>query len=327
MVLKGFADFLELLECRGELLGHLGDGHRRADTGHNVFALGVGQELTHELLLAGSGVARESNTRAAVIAHVAEGHHLHVNSSAPGIGDVVIAAVNIGAGVVPAAEHGLDGAHELLFRVVREVLANLGFVFRLELACELLEVIRGEVNVLRDAALFLHFVDELLKVLLADFHNHVRVHLDETAIAVPRPAGVVGLLGDNIHNRFVQAEVEDGVHHARHGSAGTGTDGNQQRVLEVAELLAGDLFQLADVFIDLIHDLVVDLLAVFIVLGAGFGRDREALRNRHAKAGHFSKVRALAAKEIPHGGVTFAEKVDILVCHRVNLPPYNINQN
>ena len=192
------------------------------------------------------------------------------------------------------------------------------------MACELLKVVRGKFHILRDAAFFLHLIDELLEILLAHFHDDVGIHLDKAAIAVPRPTGIVGFFGDDVHNRFVQAEVEDGVHHARHGSAGAGTDGNEQRVFKVAELLAGDSFQLADVFIDLIHDFVVDLLSVGIILRAGFGGDGEALRHGHAKAGHFSKVCALAAEEIPHGGVTFTKKVYVLVCHRFNLPPYNI---
>ena len=72
---------------------------------------------------------------------------------------------------------------------------DLGLVLGLELAGQLLQVISGELHVLGDAALLLHLVDELLKVLLAHLHDHVGVHLDKAAVAVPGPAGVVGLLG------------------------------------------------------------------------------------------------------------------------------------
>ena len=47
-------------------------------------------------------------------------------------------------------------------------------------------------------------------------------------------------------------------------------------VLMIAKLLAGDLLHLLDIFHDLGHDLVVDLAAVLIVLGAGLGGDGEA---------------------------------------------------
>ena len=60
-----------------------------------------------------------------------------------------------------------------------------------ELAGQLLQVISGELHVLGDAALLLHLVDKLLKVLLAHLHDHVGVHLDKAAVAVPGPAGVV----------------------------------------------------------------------------------------------------------------------------------------
>ena len=121
MILQGLADLLELLEGSGELLFHLGNGHGGAHAGHHVFALGVGQELAHELLLAGGGVAGKGHAGAAVVAHVAKGHHLYVNGGAPAVGDLVLHAVVVGAGVVPRAEHGLHSAHQLLLGVGGEV--------------------------------------------------------------------------------------------------------------------------------------------------------------------------------------------------------------
>src|SRR5699024_11502996 len=60
-------------------------------------------------------------------------------------------------------------------------------------------------------------------------------------------------------------------------------------------------------------DLLVDLTAVGIVLGAGFGGDGEALGNRHAGVGHFSQAGALAAKNVLHGGLVAAEGVVALL--------------
>ena len=45
VILEQGADLDELIVRLGELLLHLGDGHRSADAGHDVLALGVGQEL------------------------------------------------------------------------------------------------------------------------------------------------------------------------------------------------------------------------------------------------------------------------------------------
>ena len=309
VVLQGLAHGLELGKGLGELLGHLLDGHGGAHAGHHVLALGVGQELAHQLLLAGGGVTGEGHAGAAVVAHVAEGHGLDVDGGAPGTGDIVHAAVDNGAGVVPAAEHGLDGTHQLLLGVGGEVLADLGLVLGLELAGQLLQVLSGELHVLRDTALGLHLVDELLEVLLAHFHDHVGIHLDEAAIAVIGPAGVAGHLGDDLHHLFVQTQVQDGVHHAGHGGAGAGTDGDQQGVLQIAELLAGDLLHLGDILHDLSLDLVIDLLAVLIVLGAGLGGDGEALGHGHTEVGHLGQVGALAAQQLAHLAVALREKV------------------
>ena len=66
------------------------------------------------------------------------------------------------------------------------------------------------------ALFFFHLVDELFKVLFADLHNNVGVHLNESSVAVPSPSGVTGFLGNNLNNLFVKAEVKDGIHHTGH---------------------------------------------------------------------------------------------------------------
>ena len=316
VIFQSVADLLELLVHFGHDLFHLVDGHRGADTGNDVLALRVHEELAHELLFARCRVARERNARTGGVAHVAERHHLHVDSGAPAVRDVVLHTIVVGAGVVPRTEDRLDGAEQLFLRVGREFRADLRLIFRLELTGELFEILRRQLDVLRDALLFLHRVDELLEIFFADFHNDVRIHLDEAAIAVPRPAGIARFFGENFYDFFVQTEVEDGVHHARHGSARARTDGNEQRVLLVAELFAADLFHLGDVFHDLRLDFGVDLAPVFIILRARFGGDGEALRNRQAHACHFRKVCTLAAEEFAHLCIAFREKVAIFFCHK-----------
>ena len=101
MVLKGLADVHELLERLRELLLHLADGHGSAHAGNDVFTLSVGQEFAEEALAAGSGRTGERNAGAAIITHVAKRHHLHVDRSTPGIGNVVVHAVYIGTRIVP----------------------------------------------------------------------------------------------------------------------------------------------------------------------------------------------------------------------------------
>jgi len=287
----------------------LADGRRSTDTGDDVLALGVDQVLAHQLLLAGSGVTGESNAGAGTHAGVTESHLLHVNGSAPLVGDLVHLTIDVGAGVVPGAEDGLDGADQLLFGVLRELFALLLQVDLLELLDEFLQILGVQLNVLGNALAHLHGVDALLKEALAQLHDDVRVHLDEAAVAVISKAGVVGLFGQALNSLIVQAQVQDGVHHAGHGLTCAGTDGNQQGVLDGAEGLAGLLLQDAHVFEDVRFDLIVDLAVVSVVLGAGFGGDGEALRYRHAGVGHFCQASALAAKSILHGGLVAAEGI------------------
>ena len=318
VLLQRRADLLELLEDVGHHVGHLRDRHRRAHARDDVLALGVHEEFAHELLLARRRVAREGDARAGVVVEVAERHHLHVDGRAPRVGDVVVAAVDVRARVVPAAEDGLDGLDELLLRVVREVLAERVAVLGLELAGERLEVLRRQLHVELHALLLLHLVDELLEVLLADLHHDVGEHLDEAAVAVPRPARVLRLLREGVDDGLVEAEVEDRVHHARHRRARAGAHGDEERVLRVAELLAGGLLQLADVLLHLAHDVIADLPPVVVVARARLGRNREALRHRQPQVGHLREVRALAAEEVAHVGVAFrlarAEEIHVLGC-------------
>ena len=73
---------------------------------------------------------------------------------------------------------------------------------------------------------------------------------------------------------------------------------------------------------DISSDLVIDLTAVCIILGAGVGGDGETLRHRHTGCGHFCQTSTLAAQSILHGDfvaaesiIAFAEVVQILFAH------------
>ena len=325
VILELCADVGKLLVSLGHDLRQLVDGLRGADACDDVFALCVHQELAEQLLLAGRRVTGEGNARAGGVAGVAEDHGLDVDSGAPVGGDVVHAAVVDCAGVVPGAEDRLDGAHQLDLRVLRELFAELFLIFCLELLGKLLEVVCGQLGVERDASGFLHLVDELLEVFLADFHNDVGEHLDEAAVGVVNKALElrIGVACDHCSNDIVvKTQIQDGIHHTGHGSACAGADGNEQGVGEIAKLLAVDLLHDLDVLHDLSHDLVVDLAAILIVLGAGFGGDGEALRHRQAYVGHLCKVCTLAAKQLAHVGIAFGKQIHILFAHCF-LPFYN----
>jgi hypothetical protein len=51
---------------------------------------------------------------------------------------------------------------------------------------------------------------------LLDAHNHVAVHLNETAITIPCETFVLRCFNERQNRVVVQPEIEDRVHHARH---------------------------------------------------------------------------------------------------------------
>ncbi len=114
---------------------------------------------------------------------------------------------------------------------------------RLEAIAEILEVVGGEVGVELGAD-FVPLLPQLfLEHLRVDAHDHVAEHGDEAAVGVVGEALVAGALGQPVDGLVVEAQVEDGVHHARHGEHGAGADGEEQRVLGIAQGLAGELLQ------------------------------------------------------------------------------------
>ncbi len=308
------------------VLGGLVQGVRGADARDHVFALGVDQPFTVELVFAGGGVAGESDAGGGSFAHVAEDHGLHVDGGAPVIGDAFDAAVSDGAFAVPGFEHGADAAPELSFRGVGELFAedffDLGFIF----FAEVLQIFRSQIRVALVAFLGFQGVHDALELAADAFavggfdafgllHDDVGVHGDQAAVSVINET-LVGL-GDEARDRLgAKTDVQNGLHHAGHGLAGAGTAGNEKRILLVAELLAHDFLHLGDGVFDLAGQAGGVFALVFKISGAAFSRDSETAGDGQADGAHFSQVRAFAAEEVLHVFVTFrlagAESIDVL---------------
>ncbi len=99
-------------------------------------------------------------------------------------------------------------------------------------------------------------VENVLEVMMLEAEHHVRIHRDEAAIAVIGEAAIAGEFGERFDRLVVEAEIEHGVHHARHRGAAAGAHRHQQRIGRIAERLAGHL---ADV-IERAFDLRLQLL-------------------------------------------------------------------
>ena len=137
---------------------------------------------------------------------------------------------------------------------------------------------------------------------MVDAEHDGAVHLDEAAIAVPGEAWIARRGFQALHRAVVEAEVEHGVHHAGHRHPRAGTDGNQQRLLRIAETQADRLLHEGQGGAHLAVELVRVSPVVLVERGANFGGDGEAGRNRQADAGHLREVGALAAQEVAHVG-------------------------
>ena len=342
VVLEDLEDVVELLagllETRGG--GELGDRRRVADARDDVLTLGVDEEVAVALVGAVGRVARERDAGGGGVTLVAEGHDLHVDGSAEVVGNLVLLAIEDGALGVPGSEDCLLRETKLEDRVGGEdglavdldlgVLLDVDVVGEdlLELGDEVLEVVSVELGVELHALLRLLGVDDVLEELAGNAHDDVREHLDEAAIGVVGKAGVTGLLDETLDRVVVETEVEDRVHHAGHGERGARADGDEQRVVLVAELLAHALLEILAVLVDLVEDALRPDVASAGVSDTGLAADGKSRRNGETDVGHLREVRALAAGD-PLGlvnGVTrdlghvvavgiLAEAENVLLCH------------
>ena len=163
-----------------------------------------------------------------------------------------------------------------------------------------------------NALLFLHRVDQFFKFGFIQTHDDIAEHLNKTTIGIISETLVVRLCFNDFNNRVVHTEIENGVHHTRHGSPRAGTYGYQKRILRIPQLLARRSLQPRDILVDLFLNFRCNLLTIVVVANARFRRDGKSGRNRHAQVAHLGKVRSLAAKQLTHRSISFRKLVDIL---------------
>ena len=305
VALETLGDRLELGVGRRQVAGQVADLLGRPDAGDDILALGVGQVLAVEDLLAGVGVAGEGDAGARVVAHVAEDHRDDVDRRAQVVADLLVLAIVVGALAEPRREDGLDRQVELVERVARELAAGLGLDDRLELLADVLEGGRVEVGVLLGAVDRLGVVEGLVELLGVDAHHDPAEHLDEPAIGVPAEALVRGQGDQAVQGVLVEAEVEDRVHHPGHRELGARADRDEERVGRVAEALAGQALDVLDRVEDVLPEALRQLLARREEVVARFGRDRET--GRHGQPGdrHLREAGALAAEQVAHRRAAF----------------------
>ena len=270
MILQLVRNRKELLIALRKILSQLRNRLRRADTCHNVLALCIDQILTEDALCAGCGVSRESNTGAGGIAHVAEHHRLNIDSGSQLIGNVIHAAVGIRSRIVPGAEHSLDCFHQLHAGILRELVPLLLLIELLVLSDDILKILCCQLGIEFIAVpALLSFQDGVEKGLRLS-HNDIGEHLDKSPVRVISKSRISGLLRKADNGNIVQSEVQDCVHHSGHGNRSAGTYRDQKRIVLITELLAADFFQPGQSVENLLLRVLINLLAVIVVIRAGF---------------------------------------------------------
>ena len=300
----------ELVVHDGEGLPQLADGQGRADPRDDVLALGVRQELPVQLLLSRRRIPGERDARAGVGSHVPEDHRLHVRSGPEVVGDLVEVPVIHRALPVPGTEDRGDRLLQLLAAILRKGLTDLGLVQFLELCHDGLQIVGGKLGVLRRVGCFLTSFEERLELAAVDIFDDPTEHRDEPSIGVPRESFIRDP-PERLDRLVVQSEVEDRVHHPRHGELRARSDGDEEGIRRVAEPTPNLRFDRRQRRFDLFPQAWREPTRPSERV-AGFRGDREAGRDGEAEPGHLGEPGTLAAEQVPHRGVSFFEWVDVL---------------
>ena len=220
----------------------------------------------------------------------------------------------LGPIVLPGAEHGIAGHHELFARILRKVALGMLlddlFIFN----DYFLQRLRVEIGVELGLLLFLLGVEHFIERRFFDVEHNIAEHLDQPPVGVGRKPWIVAAFGQSFRALVVQSQIENRVHHAGHGKFRARAHADQQGVLASAQLLPLQSFQLGQ---RLVH-LPVDFFrrgAASHELAASFGLDGESRRHGQAGVRHLGESSAFAAKHIFHLAVAVslaaAEKVNV----------------
>ena len=152
--------------------------------------------------------------------------------------------------------------------------------------------------------------------------HDVAVHLNESTKRVEGESGTAAVVSKTLNGPIVQPEVEDRLHHPRHRHRRTRSHRHEQRVVRIAEALAGRLLESAHVLLDFLLQPRGRLTGPQ-KFDAAVARDREARRYGNAKIGHLGEVCAFAAEGFLHVlrslGTPGAEEIDTLRTFRRGL--------
>jgi len=202
----------------------------------------------------------------------------------------------------------------LLVGILRERPAGLLLDNLQEQLADVPQILGGQGDIDLDPGAALDRLEVVIEEMVVDPQRDLAEQLDEAAIGVVAETLVAGQLDQPGQGGFVQTQVEDGVHHARHGHRGTGAHRHQQRIVGTAELLAGFLLQPGHVLPHVSHQ-PLGQAVVGDVVQTGLGGDHETRRHPQADLRHLAEVGALAAQQHFVLAIPFGVLIDVLLRH------------
>jgi hypothetical protein len=181
-----------------------------------------------------------------------------------------------------------------------------------EFACKFLQLPGAEVQIQARVVFALERYHPGVEMFVVDAECDFAEKLDEAAVCVVGKARVRGLLDQPLQGGFIEAEIEDRIHHPGHGHRRAGAHRNQQRVFAAAESLAGLLLQRRHMRLDFLHQTVRQTVGIEVG-EAGLGGHGETRRHIQADSRHIAQAGALAAEQDLVVAVALFECVDVLV--------------
>ena len=285
---------------------HVRSGHFRfqlenvfgqSNSRHNIFALRVGEVISFNFILTCASVAGHGDTGGAVVAHVAENHRYNADSSTQVMRNSGGVAVVNSPFAIPAFKNRLGCQTELFVRVCRKFMFGMASENFLEFFGNGSPVFAGNLCIAINSCTLSGCSDHFFKVRIRNVHDHASKHLNQSAIGIVNKSFIFGKPYHAFCGFIVQTNVQNRIHHARHGKLGARPAGDQKRVFRIAEYFSCSGFNLMKGLNLLVPHAFGKNTACGQVCIAGFCGYGKSRGYGDINSGHFRKVCTLAAQK------------------------------
>ena len=225
VIFQFHSQFHELFVAFWHIFFQFADWLRCTNTSNYVFTLSIDQVLAVDTFRTSRWVTCKCNTCTGCLTHVTKYHCLYVYSCSPISRDVVHTTVNDSTRVVPRTEYSFYCSQQLFLRILWEFCSI--HIFRVNCFKSLnqfFQIVYSQLCIVMNAFCFFYFIDDFFKERLRNFHNYVRVHLNETSVRIVCKSWIASFLSKTFYCNIIQTQVQDGIHHTWHGGSGTRTN-------------------------------------------------------------------------------------------------------